>query len=260
MDAVISTPAGFQRHTYIPYDGERPNVATESLGLTGYLDEKPLLGPNMGMTLAVTLGDSALAKRAFKTTLAGIAVALTIALVLGWFAEVEITNPEIASRLHVSYADFVLALASGAVGALSFTSGAPWSLIGVMVAVALLPPLMVFGLLVGSSHFQASLGALLLLMSNVVCVNISGVAMFLFQGVRPNRWWGAEKANTHCHYRLDDVAGLAQPSDLFGIRMNDCSSYRYHSFPRTDLYENNSVSTCNKSLLVKHGLIAKRKR
>jgi hypothetical protein len=31
-------------------------------------------------------------------------------------------------------------------------------------------------------------------MTNVVCVNISGVAMFLFQGVRPNSWWEAKKA------------------------------------------------------------------
>ena len=31
-------------------------------------------------------------------------------------------------------------------------------------------------------------------LSNLVCVNISGVAMFLYQGVRPNRWWEAKKA------------------------------------------------------------------
>jgi uncharacterized hydrophobic protein (TIGR00341 family) len=105
-----------------------------------------------------------------------------------------VTNPEIASRMQVSYADFVLALASGAAGALSFTSGVPGSLIGVMVAVALLPPLMVFGLLVGDGQFLKSLHAFLLLMTNVVCVNISGVAMFLLQGVRPNRWWEAKKA------------------------------------------------------------------
>jgi uncharacterized membrane protein len=63
-----------------------------------------------------------------------------------------------------------------------------------MVAVALLPPLMVFGLLVGSGQVQTSLNALLLLMTNVVCVNISGVAMFLYQGVRPNSWWEAKRA------------------------------------------------------------------
>ena len=168
----------------------RANIAI----IIGAMVIAPLLGPNMGLSLAATLGDSALAKRSLKTIFTGIAVALVIAIALGWFAPVDVTNPEIASRLQVSYADFVLALASGAAGALSFTSGAPGSLIGVMVAVALLPPLMVFGLLIGDGQFHKSLHAFLLLMTNVVCVNISGVAMFLFQGVRPNRWWEAKKA------------------------------------------------------------------
>jgi len=168
----------------------RANVAI----IIGAMVIAPLLGPNMGIALAATLGDSALAKRSLKTISAGIAVALTIAITLGWFAKADITNPEIVSRLQVSYADFVLALASGAAGALSFTSGAPGSLIGVMVAVALLPPLMVFGILVGGGQFQTSLNALLLFVTNVVCVNISGVAMFLYQGVRPNSWWEAKKA------------------------------------------------------------------
>ena len=168
----------------------RANVAI----IIGAMVIAPLLGPNMGISLAATLGDSALAKRSLKTISTGIAVALIIAIALGWFAPVDVTNPEIASRLQVSYADFVLALASGAAGALSFTSGVPGSLIGVMVAVALLPPLMVFGLLIGDGQFHKSLHAFLLLMTNVVCVNISGVAMFLFQGVQPNRWWEAKKA------------------------------------------------------------------
>jgi len=168
----------------------RGNVAI----IIGAMVIAPLLGPNMGMALAATLGDPILAKRSLKTNLTGIAVALAIAIALGWFAEVDITNTEIASRLQVSYADFVLALASGAAGALSFTSGVPGSLIGVMVAVALLPPLMVFGLIIGAGQFQTSLNALLLLATNVVCVNISGVAMFLYQGVRPNSWWEEKQA------------------------------------------------------------------
>ena len=160
----------------------RGNVAI----IIGAMVIAPLLGPNMGMALAATLGDPILAKRSLKTNFTGIAVALTIAIALGWFAEVDIKNTEIASRLQVSYADFVLAL--------SLTSGVPGSLIGVMVAVALLPPLMVFGLLVGAGQFQTSLNALLLLATNVVCVNISGVAMFLYQGVRPNSWWEEKQA------------------------------------------------------------------
>lgn len=168
----------------------RGNVAI----IIGAMVIAPLLGPNVGMALAATLGDSKMAKRSLKTNFTGIAVAVAIAIALRWLAGVDITNPEIASRLQVSYADFVLALAAGAAGALSFTSGVPGSLIGVMVAVALLPPLMVFGLLIGAGQIQTSLNALLLLTTNVVCVNISGVAMFLYQGVRPNSWWEAKQA------------------------------------------------------------------
>ena len=168
----------------------RANVAI----IIGAMVIAPLLGPNIGMALAATLGDPKLAKRSLKTNSLGIAVALAIAITLGWFAEIDITNSEIASRLQVNYADFVLALASGAAGALSFTSGVPGSLIGVMVAVALLPPLMVFGLLLGDGQVQQSLNGLLLLLTNLVCVNIAGVAMFLYQGLRPNSWWEAKKA------------------------------------------------------------------
>ncbi|MGD9054003.1 MAG: TIGR00341 family protein, partial [Desulfobacterales bacterium] len=98
------------------------------------------------------------------------------------------------SRIDVSCADVVLASASGAAGALSFTAGVSASLIGVMVAVALLPPLMVFGLLLGGSFYSESINAFLILATNIVCLNISAVVMFLIQGIRPNSWWEAERA------------------------------------------------------------------
>jgi uncharacterized membrane protein len=104
------------------------------------------------------------------------------------------STPEIASRTQVGFADVVLALASGVAGTLALTTGLPSSLIGVMVAVALLPPLASFGLLIAGGHFRAAGGALLLLVVNVVCVNLAGVLTFLVQGVRPRRGWVAERA------------------------------------------------------------------
>nr|WP_279383628.1 DUF389 domain-containing protein [Methanobacterium formicicum] len=52
-----------------------------------------------------------------------------------------------------------LALSSGIVGALAFTRGFRTTLVGVMVAVALLPPLVTFGLLLGSGNFYMASGA-----------------------------------------------------------------------------------------------------
>ena len=63
-----------------------------------------------------------------------------------------------------------------------------------MVAVAILPPFAVFGLLLASGEFSAAGGALLLVATNVICVNLSGVVTFWLQGLKPRSWWDAEKA------------------------------------------------------------------
>ena len=88
-----------------------------------------------------------------------------------------------------------MALASGAAGAIAFTTGVSAALIGVMVAVALLPPLVAFGLMLGGGHPLLSLGALALFLINLICVNLAGVTTFLLQGIRPATWWEKERAS-----------------------------------------------------------------
>jgi uncharacterized membrane protein len=62
------------------------------------------------------------------------------------------------------------------------------------VAVALLPPLVVCGMLLGSEFTGRAFSAALLVLVNVICVNLAGVITFLAQGVRPRSWWEAERA------------------------------------------------------------------
>ncbi len=154
----------------------------------------PLLGPNVALSLATTLGDTALARRALKANVAGILTALVISFLLGLILTVNPDIPEIATRTKVGIGDVALALASGSAGALAFTTGIATALVGVMVAVALLPPLVTFGLLLGSGHGVMALGALLLLLTNLICVNLAGVTTFLAQGIRPITWWEADRA------------------------------------------------------------------
>jgi uncharacterized hydrophobic protein (TIGR00341 family) len=108
--------------------------------------------------------------------------------------EIDTEIPEIFSRTQVGLGDIGLALAAGTAGSLAFTTGLPAALIGVMVAVALLPPLIAVGLLSGAGHFEMAKSALLLFLTNLICVNLSGVATFLIQGIRPLTWWEAAKA------------------------------------------------------------------
>jgi uncharacterized hydrophobic protein (TIGR00341 family) len=154
----------------------------------------PLLGPNVALALATALGDVDLSRRSVKANLTGILIAFGLSALTGFLFTIDPSVPEILNRTKVGLGDIVLALASGSAGALAFTTGVGASLIGVMVAVALLPPLVTTGLMLGSAHFGLALGAFLLLAVNVICVNLSGVLTFLLQRVRPNTWWEADKA------------------------------------------------------------------
>jgi uncharacterized hydrophobic protein (TIGR00341 family) len=101
---------------------------------------------------------------------------------------------EHASRTQVGLGDIAIALAAGVAGTLSFTKGLPSALIGVMVAVALLPPTVTVGMLLGSGNTALVPGAVQLVLVNVICVNLGAVTTFFFKGVRPRTWWETKKA------------------------------------------------------------------
>lgn len=154
----------------------------------------PLLGPNVGLALSITLADLDLGIKSLKTNLAGLVVAFIISVIMGFILTVDAGVYQIYSRTEVHMSDIALALASGAAGVLAYTVGMSTAVIGVMVAVALLPPLVVAGLLLGDLQLELALFSFLLLTINVICVNLAGIATFIFQGVRPRTWYEAQQA------------------------------------------------------------------
>lgn len=154
----------------------------------------PLLGPNVALGLASTLGDLELARRSLVVIVLGIAIGIALSSIMGVFLKVDANAPEIAILTKTTVSYVVVALAAGAAGTLAFTGGKPAVVVGVMVAVALLPPLVVTGLLIGSGIWLPALGAFVLLLVNVTCINLAAVATFLLQRVRPRTWWEAERA------------------------------------------------------------------
>lgn len=168
----------------------KDNVAV----IIGAMVIAPLLLPNVSLCLATILADIGLARRALKANFVGVGTAIAISYALGSFLPVDPQGSEIATRTVVGLGDVALALASGSAGALAFTTGVSATLIGVMVAVALLPPLVAFGLLMGSGHESLAWGAMLLFIANFIAINLSGVATFITQGIRPQSWSEAKRA------------------------------------------------------------------
>lgn len=168
----------------------RDNVAV----IIGAMVIAPLFGPNVSLAFATTLGDGELGRNALKTNVIGILLALALSFGLGALLHVGPDGAELIARAQVGLPDVVLALAAGAAGALAMTTGIHTPLVGVMVAVALLPPLVAVGLCAGAGLWRMAGGAAMLFFTNVICVNLSAVATFLLKGVRPRTWWEADKA------------------------------------------------------------------
>ena len=154
----------------------------------------PLLGPTMALALGLVLGDLPLVRSSVRTSGIGLGLALVVAFGLGFALQPDPEIPELASRTQVSMWDLALALAAGAAGALSYTTGVPSYLTGVMVAVALLPPAVASGLLAAAGRLEGAAAALLLSGSNVTALTLAAMLTFVLRGMRPRNWWQEERA------------------------------------------------------------------
>ncbi|MGV2827677.1 TIGR00341 family protein [Myxosarcina sp. GI1(2024)] len=149
----------------------------------------PLLKPNMALAVATTFGDLSLAIRTIKVGLTEIFLSLLLSISLGIMVPVNLGMKEIATRTSVDFSDVILAFASGAAGAISLTVGEQSAVVGVMVSVALLPPLVALGMLIGSQLWQPALETSVLVLTNIVCLNLAAIATFWLRDVRPQNWW-----------------------------------------------------------------------
>lgn len=156
----------------------------------------PLIGPSLGLALGTTLGDVYLLGHAFRANVTGLGLALVCSFGIGLLFPVDPSTGEVMARTMIGVVDVALAGAAGAAGALSVTRDQETGLVGVMVAVALLPPLVALGLLLGEGHYDAAVQAGLLTATNVVALNLAAVCTFLVQGVWPRDWQDVEMARS----------------------------------------------------------------
>ena len=154
----------------------------------------PLLGPNLAFAVGVALGDGRMIGRALLTNIAGVCVALLLSIAIGFFWQGNLQADELLSRSRVDFAGLAIALASGAAAALSLVTGISSALVGVMVAVALLPPTSAIGIFLGSGQWALAAGATMLLAVNVVSINLAAHSVLLWRGIRPRTFFEKKKA------------------------------------------------------------------
>lgn len=175
-------------------------ILKDNLAITiGAMVIAPFLGPNMSMSFGTTLGDWVIIRKSLITGAVATVLALVISIIWGFSAE---SISGITTDPVIEYQDVLLAVFCGIAGVISVLSGQGTTMVGVMVAAALLPPLMRAGLLLGGGEPVHALNSFLIFSTNVICVNITGIGVFYLAGIKPSLWWEKEKARKNTRNAL----------------------------------------------------------
>ncbi len=148
----------------------------------------PLIGPFTALSFAALLGDLKLMRRSLLTSTLGIVIPLVIAIGFGVIFGAPLSSTEFLSRTEVSIMDIIIALAAGSAGALSFVKRVSEALVGVMVSVALLPPTVVLGMIIGAGEWGMVITPLLLVLVNIHAILLSAILVFWVTGIKPINW------------------------------------------------------------------------
>jgi uncharacterized membrane protein len=141
----------------------------------------------------------------FTQQLLGFAAAIAGAFVLGLVlqsgqivtAVLDVsTIGQITKRISPGLLSVLVALCAGAAGAFGLATALPVSLVGVMIAAALIPAAAAVGIGMAWGLPSVALGAILLLVVNAVAVNVSAFLVLWYLGYRPEAWAPEERAAT----------------------------------------------------------------
>ena len=177
----------------------------------------PLIGPAMASCVGTVINDddNALFWEGVRSQAIGLLVAVLSATVFATgyrlllAPELELLLiQQVAERAHPGLLALAIALGAGTAGALSLTSGADEALVGVMIAVALMPPAASVGLGIAYADLRLGVGAGVLVLINLLSINIAGIVTIWIKRYRPTHWYDAREARRATIVRLV-VFGLA---------------------------------------------------
>lgn len=171
----------------------------------------PLIGPAMASCVGTVINDDdgALFWEGVRSQLVGLVVAILSATLFATAYRIALAPEldllliqQIAERAHPGLLALAIALGAGIAGAVSLTSGADEALVGVMIAVALIPPAASVGLGIAYVDPRLAVGAGVLVLVNLLSINIAGIVTIWIKRYNPTHWYDARQARRATLVRL----------------------------------------------------------
>jgi uncharacterized hydrophobic protein (TIGR00341 family) len=197
--------------TYVAMTTISAVVATAGLLLdspatvVGSMVIAPLVGPAMAGAVGTVIDDSELFRRGLEFQVLGLVLTVVAAAVFTKAVDVlnfipatlePATIAQVRERLAPDFLSLVIALGAGTAGAISLTAGVSTALVGVMIAVALVPPAATVGIGIayGDPHIAIASGVLAVV--NGLSINLAALAVLWYVGYRPSRLFRMDQART----------------------------------------------------------------
>lgn len=159
----------------------------------------PIVGPALTASVGVVAGDRRMIFDSVRLQALGLAAAIAGATAFALFVRfagfaapaIDITSIELISvRLAPTFLALVVGVAAGAAAAFGLVTKGPTSLIGVMIAAALVPAAAASGIAVAWNEPRVAVGTAALLVVTIIAINLAALAVLGLVGYRPpDRGW-----------------------------------------------------------------------
>ena len=195
--------------------------------IIGAMVVAPLMGPAISASVGTVLDDRTLAYRGVVLQVTGLLVAIATSAMIGVFVQGTIlvppgldiqTIPQVAERTSPTFLSLFLALGSGMAGAISVIRNVGSALVGVAIAVALIPPAATAGLGIAWVKPGVALAAAVLVLVNLLAINLSALILLWIAGYRPREASQAARVRSSLLLRVAViVVAIAVLSVVLGL-------------------------------------------
>lgn len=155
--------------------------------LIGAMVITPLIGPNLSLALGTAIANGKLIKSSLLTGFSGAALTFLTAFITGLLMGSDANKHLAKTLIDYGFESLPVAACAGVAAAILLLQGTVSTLIGVMVAVAFLPPIAMTGLSLATGHYPQSLDAAMLFAINLAAFNLAAKSVLFLAGIRPHR-------------------------------------------------------------------------
>lgn len=155
-----------------------PSVAV----LIGAMLLSPLMMPIIGLGFGIATLDTREIRRSATALIVGAGLAVGLSVLFVTLSPIQTITSEIAGRTRPTLFDLLVALLSAVAGAYALIRGRGGAVVGVAIAIALMPPLVVVGFGIATLNWTVFAGSLLLFLTNAITIALTAALVARFYG------------------------------------------------------------------------------